>query len=419
LDQPIMSIKELDISPGSVFQIAVTPTLMDTTAEAKKRFTPIDRGCYVEGELPLKYLPDNFYRYEMSNCLFEAAYEKIIEECHCMPSFHQLAHKDVSEICTGPGLTCMNKILRFIGKLNKVGPGQDICLSACTDQINNVGVTSSDFPNRETFVKREEFCITLMKLKRTCQSEKAAFLIEKFPSVCQNIQTVMLKTKEALNISLCDDMRWDRVRRWDSLQNSSAMRNLEEDIFQYAKKNLAVVNVYIKEPVVTKIMRDQKIPVIAFVANTGGLLGLCMGFSLVSVFEIIYHVFGALKSTVSNWCTRKCPCCHKSMSSQDGITSSAAALHQPNTNQRASIPGCQVVTTADFQHSPTEHNEVSALPDPQTLFHAEKPSTNGILVEARIKSVESEILLKEISQIKPAIGQSRHSSGTSTTERLL
>ena len=63
LDQPIMSIKELDISPGSVFQIAVTPTLMDTTEEAKKRFTPFDRGCYVQGELPLKYLPSRFYRY--------------------------------------------------------------------------------------------------------------------------------------------------------------------------------------------------------------------------------------------------------------------------------------------------------------------------------------------------------------------
>jgi len=40
---------------------------------------------------------------------------------------------------------------------------------------------------------------------------------------------------------------------------------------------------------VTRIKRDQKIPLIGFVANTGGLLGLCMGFSLVSAFEIIYH----------------------------------------------------------------------------------------------------------------------------------
>ena len=29
---------------------------------------------------------------------------------------------------------------------------------------------------------------------------------------------------------------------------------------------------------------------IGFVANTGGLLGLCMGFSLVSAFEILYHI---------------------------------------------------------------------------------------------------------------------------------
>ena len=49
-----MSIKELDISPGSVFQIAVTPTIMSTTAEAINRFSPEDRGCYTEKELKLK-----------------------------------------------------------------------------------------------------------------------------------------------------------------------------------------------------------------------------------------------------------------------------------------------------------------------------------------------------------------------------
>ena len=37
----------------------------------------------------------------------------------------------------------------------------------------------------------------------------------------------------------------------------SEVKDLEEDIFVYAKKNLAVVNVYIKDPVVTRIMRDQ------------------------------------------------------------------------------------------------------------------------------------------------------------------
>ena len=75
---------------------------------------------------------------------------------------------------------------------------------------------------------------------------------------------------------------------------------LVEQIYKYSRDNLALVNVYIKNPVVTKIRfelsyiasifihlvffrRDQKIPVIWFVANSGGILGLCMGFSMVTV----------------------------------------------------------------------------------------------------------------------------------------
>ena len=94
---------------------------MNTTKEARDRFEPKDRGCYEEGELPLEYLPYPLYRYEMSNCLFEAAYERILSECKCAPSFHQLGAKSVDRrLCSGPGLTCMNKILRIIGKLNRV-----------------------------------------------------------------------------------------------------------------------------------------------------------------------------------------------------------------------------------------------------------------------------------------------------------
>jgi hypothetical protein len=57
-----MSIKEIDISVGSESQVAVAISLTTTTDEARDRFQPIDRGCYFEGELTLKYLPENYYR---------------------------------------------------------------------------------------------------------------------------------------------------------------------------------------------------------------------------------------------------------------------------------------------------------------------------------------------------------------------
>ena len=58
-----MSIKEIDISVGSESQVAVATTLTTTTDDARARFNPLERGCYFEGELELKYLPNDAYRY--------------------------------------------------------------------------------------------------------------------------------------------------------------------------------------------------------------------------------------------------------------------------------------------------------------------------------------------------------------------
>ena len=61
-------------------------------------------------------------------------------------------------------------------------------------------------------------------------------------------------------------------------------------MYRYAKENLALVNIYIKDPAVTQIKREQKIPLIWFVANVGGILGLTMGCSLVTgKVNYVYH----------------------------------------------------------------------------------------------------------------------------------
>ena len=63
------------------------------------------------------------FRYEMSNCLFEAAYEEILHRCNCTPSFHLVAYEEYPSICSGHKLTCMSKILTEIGKFNQVSQG--------------------------------------------------------------------------------------------------------------------------------------------------------------------------------------------------------------------------------------------------------------------------------------------------------
>ena len=81
-------------------------------------------------------------------------------------------------------------------------------------------MTSSKFPNRETFVKREEFCITLMKLNRTCNSKKRAFLVDKFPTVCDNIQNVIDRAEPK---QVCVNYKWNPMREFGFWQNDSTV----------------------------------------------------------------------------------------------------------------------------------------------------------------------------------------------------
>ena len=81
-----------------------------------------------------------FRRYDISNCLFQAAYEKILEECKCTPYFHW-GNLPFDEFCRGRTLKCMNEILERIGQFNVV-EGKP-CLAACEDQKNSVSITTS------------------------------------------------------------------------------------------------------------------------------------------------------------------------------------------------------------------------------------------------------------------------------------
>ena len=88
-----MSMTEMDITPGFETQVAVTPVLYTTTSAARNRFTPEERGCYFDHEMPLTYLPKKWYRYDINNCLFEAAYEKgkLRHRCQLVLNFKNIS----------------------------------------------------------------------------------------------------------------------------------------------------------------------------------------------------------------------------------------------------------------------------------------------------------------------------------------
>ena len=82
-------------------------------------------------------------------------------------------------------------------------------------------------------------------------------------------------------------VRWRRER----ISNKSLALDVEAEIYNYAKSNLAIINIFIKEPYSKRFRKTEKMSRIAYIASSGGLLGLCMGFSFVSLAEILYHCF--------------------------------------------------------------------------------------------------------------------------------
>lgn len=273
---------------GFVHQIKVTPTLFETTPAAIHRFQPSERQCYTDTEMDLQYVPSNqSFRYGLSNCLVEAAYQRIVSGCNCTPPFHRGFQQNMpSLICQGTSLTCMKKILRQIGTFETVNDKP--CLSACQDQEIKVSVSSSTFPNQLTFVTRPEFCLVFNKVAQTCSSNRGGVLSEMYPTLCRNVNLV--KDSNVSSSVLCtqrSSWTWPRPQLLKS--NPSLVKRVEHDLFVYARDNVMLVNVFLPDMKVTKVIKDQKMSKISFVANVGGLLGLCMGFSFVTVFELIYH----------------------------------------------------------------------------------------------------------------------------------
>jgi hypothetical protein len=81
----------------------------------------------------------------------------------------------------------------------------------------------------------------------------------------------------------------------------SVERHPEYSNNSYVRDNLAVVHIYFRHLHFMRNERDELYGMVAIISNIGGLLGLCMGFSMLSAVELVYF---AAKYVASVVCTR-------------------------------------------------------------------------------------------------------------------
>ena len=78
-------------------------------------------------------------------------------------------------------------------------------------------------------------------------------------------------------------------------QDYASIKDLENNkkivdfILKYTKENIAMVWLFVRDPYYTSIKRDVEMTLTSFLGSAGGLVGLFMGFSLISLIEGFYH----------------------------------------------------------------------------------------------------------------------------------
>ena len=298
LDVPLMSNTGMNIDVGTYTQLGVSAKVVETSREAKSTFAPEKRGCFFEDEIRMVDVNmDIGGRYEMTNCLFQASSDQIRERCKC-----NLAPYEIKpNICVGEGLACLKKVNDEVGKWNEVldtlSNTKKTCIAACeTTSFSNIIVSTATYPNRNTFIYTKESCIIARKLVHTCQDARHDSLVEWYPNLCNQIE--YLKTSD----HFCIDDLWDLefLKKNDTAFDFS---DFSATLAQYAKDNIAFVTLFMREPFAEVLAVNVDTTMLDFISTIGGLLGLCMGFSFVTLAEIFYYVL----DTIAAYCSQSGP----------------------------------------------------------------------------------------------------------------
>ena len=285
---------------GTMAMLSVSPSFFNTTETAIKRFRPVDRDCYLDQEFQLPNLCwSGGFRYSMMNCLYEGVLQKIISNCSCLHSSADFNFLNLT-ICTGKKLKCALDWMSSMGSsmdqalttANNTQNHNMKCLQRCDLQTDTVSSSSTTFPNKETFFYRPEFCFVLQKISKICTDESRKNVFE-ISTQIKNICHLVLEMNNTFKA--CDT---------NDFPNSTVINanlQISEFMLEYASKNLAIVKIFYRDPYYTKFIKNEQISVLSFIANAGGLLGLCVGMSFLSIFEIVYHVVSYLFVRLNNY----------------------------------------------------------------------------------------------------------------------
>lgn len=285
-DESPITVKGMDFSTGTVQQVIIKPILTSTTLVAKNRFSPEVRGCYFQDEYRLKDFSYRGLRYSLDNCLIEAERQAVARECGCDYYVEYRFSSDYMP-CFGENYTCYRRHMDNFGTYNKLNSTDrrttnKQCLPACVDQSNEVVVASTSHPNLH--IRATVFCTAVGKMIANCNvTYKAEAMAEVYgPDACG------LVSNRTLTGTACDAS--NPYQQTDYFMDLTAVdERLKDVVLEYTRDNILSMEIFFADNAVTKVVKDEKLSFIWYIAAIGGILGLCMGMSVITFFELLWY----------------------------------------------------------------------------------------------------------------------------------
>ena len=159
------------------------------------------------------------------------------------------------------------------------GKSKSKCWQRCEFQSDSFVLSSTVYPSEAGFPYTTEFCFVFKKIVRICNGDRYRRQIfeMKYPNMSCNEFTSLNQTS-----LICDS-------NFQPNYTSIVDNHIYKFVYEYAKTNIALLTIFIKDSFYAKVKRDEQMTVLSFIGNAGGLLGLCMGLSLISVFEVFFY----------------------------------------------------------------------------------------------------------------------------------
>ena len=281
-DYPLSSRRSFILRSGNENLVQISASQVYGTKGSKNHIKPLRRGCYFSDEYELEM----YKEYSQDNCILECSLRYARSQINlengttgCTPWFYPTPEEHVHLWCNPWETETFQKHMTSI-------PDKECsyCMPDCNSTDYEFAVTSSPFRKCDhTNLGTSELC----DLKWTHVNP---------PIWSQQVQDEYSMTMKYLPEYIKpNDLKMQNRRKYadsDEVANSAIFqKSMEaEPTYDAFTRDISIVNFYFSRPTVTQFKRAERLTWTDYISQIGGLLGLALGFSIISAVEIIYWV---------------------------------------------------------------------------------------------------------------------------------